>query len=290
MLIMMCVPAAYAADTSFTDVTDANQKAAVQKMLEAGLISGYEDGTFRPNAPVLRSELARMINQVFGFKDKVKNVFSDVKEDAWFFNEICIAKKAGYISGYEDGTFRPSAYVTREQACVMINNIMQFEPSQAAIVVKDKVSDWAKTSVDSIIEHNIMPLETNQTFRATQNITRGELCVALAKFLTDNSADNAVMTKEELLQRLTRVSNQLEKDVLPQVSSDNVKKIVQAVIDNMKAYEADTNYDFKAPAQKVYKMYQNLSSSEKSELTTLILSNISLDDIAALRQFFFSES
>ncbi len=287
LVFSLGIPTGYAKETSFADVTDAVQKAAVQKMYKAGYIAGYEDGTFRPNAPVLRAELVRMMNQVFALTAKGDMPFSDVAPSDWFYSEVGIAKRAGYIAGFEDGTFRPRNNVTREQACVMINKIMKFEPSQNAITISDPVSSWAKQDVESMLSHRIMELESNQTFRATKNITRGELCVALAKFVADeDDSSNTPMSQQELVKKVERVSGQLETEVLPGLSDEASQEIVREVIKSMNAYVKDPNYDYQADAKKVYAMYQKLSREKQRSLVAAVMAHISLEDIAALRQFF----
>ncbi|MCL6449475.1 MAG: S-layer homology domain-containing protein [Armatimonadetes bacterium] len=91
----------------------------------AGLISGYPDGTFRPDAPVTRAELVVLFLRLLGERaEEGQPLFSDVKPTHWAYGAITRAAAAGLISGYPDGTFRPDAPVTRAEAAGMAVKII----------------------------------------------------------------------------------------------------------------------------------------------------------------------
>jgi len=72
----------------------------IAKWVEQGLISGYTDGTFRPDNSITRAEFMALVNRAFGFNKKAAIGFFDVSATDWFYDEIAKAVKAGYISGY----------------------------------------------------------------------------------------------------------------------------------------------------------------------------------------------
>ena len=91
-------------EKAFTDVNENHQAwADILKMTEAGILDGYEDGTFRPDATITRAQFIKIVNKTLGYTEKVDAVsFVDVKADDWYYNDLLIAVKAGYISGYDD--------------------------------------------------------------------------------------------------------------------------------------------------------------------------------------------
>ena len=97
-----------------------------------GIMSGYEDGTFRPNNPITRAEFVKamitMGEGVFSEKGNVQVSFSDVDESHWAYSEISKAVSIGFVSGYEDGTFRPDDNITYEQAVTMIFTALGYKP------------------------------------------------------------------------------------------------------------------------------------------------------------------
>ena len=177
-------------------------------MYEAGYIKGYEDGTFKPNGNITRAELTRVFNQVFGYKadeEKLKSVknFADNNEnDAWYYNDVRIAQSNGYISGFGDNTFRPKDNFTRQQTCVVLAQAAKL-PTEVKddIKINDEVAQWAESYVKRAISAGAFSLEKNDTFRATDNITRGEVCLALAKYIGTNNSENTteVTTKTEVV-------------------------------------------------------------------------------------------
>ena len=172
--------------TVFPDVTGDVQRAAVMKMYENGYIAGYEDGNFKPDNEITRAELVRVINQVFGYERKdgsEEKPFADINENDWFYNDVMIAKDNAYIFGFPDDTFRPKENFTRQQVCVVLNSILGYQTRPKEVVVTDAVSPWAENYVLSVISNGVFDLEAGGTFRATENITRGEVCIALAKYI-----------------------------------------------------------------------------------------------------------
>lgn len=214
-LAVACVSSinVFAADTAsktgFSDVNESTAEGqAIVKMYEAGYIKGYEDGTFKPNGNITRAELTRVFNQVFGYKadeEKLKSVknFADNNEnDAWYYNDVRIAQSNGYISGFGDNTFRPKDNFTRQQTCVVLAQAAKL-PTEVKddIKINDEVAQWAESYVKRAISAGAFSLEKNDTFRATDNITRGEVCLALAKYIGTNNSENTteVTTKTEVV-------------------------------------------------------------------------------------------
>jgi hypothetical protein len=93
-------------------------------MAQAGLISGYADGTFRPGNPATRGQVAKMLVRAFALPDEsptsTSQDFSDVPAGSPFYTYVEAAYHEGLISGYADGTFRPGANVTRGQVAKML--------------------------------------------------------------------------------------------------------------------------------------------------------------------------
>lgn len=178
---------AFAADITFTDVdktTDFGKN--VYKLVDAGIINGYEDGTFKAGDRLTRAEFCKMVNLTFGFTVASDNVFADVKNTDWFYTQVLYAINKGYIKGFEDNTFRGDDFISREQVCVILDRILSLT-SDKEVTVSDEVSDWAQDSVKKMIANGYMPLEEGEKFRATEDITRGELVEALKFFVKEEA-------------------------------------------------------------------------------------------------------
>lgn len=194
---------AFAADnTAFSDVDfSTEQGQAIEKMYNAGYLAGYADGSFKPDATITRAELTRVFNQVFGYELNEENAdlmsdFSDVEKGVWYYNDVKIAQSNGYINGFNDGTFRPQDNFTRQQTCVVLSLAAGLENTDKDIVINDEVAPWAEAYVKAAVADGAFKLESGDNFRAAANITRGEVCQALAKFVTVKD-DAVTVTKSE---------------------------------------------------------------------------------------------
>jgi subtilisin family serine protease len=103
---------------SFIDVpTTYTFYTPIMNLAEDGVVSGFEDGTFKPDQPVTRGQMAKFIKNAYGFgTDTSCGAFPDVGTDNTFYKEITTLKCRGVIGGFEDGTFKPELNVTRGQA------------------------------------------------------------------------------------------------------------------------------------------------------------------------------
>ncbi len=177
---------------AFTDVVPGSVlDEAVNKLVEKKILAGYPDGTFRPDAGLTRAELSKIINLVFNLTEKSSSVpFKDVTTNEWYYDYVSVAVKAGYIKGFQDNTFRGDDPVTREQVCAIINRVTKEKGMGLFDLpftdnIMDKVSDWAVEDVKKIIANYVMPLEADGRFRATENITRAELVLAVENFVIE---------------------------------------------------------------------------------------------------------
>ena len=187
-----------------TDISGHWAEKVITQWQEKGLISGYEDGTFKPDNRVTRAEFVIMLNKALGFTQKGNVTFSDVSANAWYYDAVAIAVEAGYCAGYEDGTFKPNATITRAEAAVMIAKAKELTANTEAA---DKFTDasripvWAKGSVGAVSAAGFMTGRTDGTFDATNTITRAEAVSSLDRTMekeeTDEEAKDVVVTEDD---------------------------------------------------------------------------------------------
>ncbi len=109
----------------FTDCDEGSwYDEAVRNMSVAGIVNGYTDNTFRPNNKITRAEFVTMLMQNEAVSKYEDTPFTDVSKDLWYADYIYSAYKAGYISGYKDGTFCPDSPITRAEAVTILNNVL----------------------------------------------------------------------------------------------------------------------------------------------------------------------
>ena len=100
---------------------------AVSTLSSMGIITGYPDGTFRPNAAITRAEFAAIAARFDNDGDKTAAKFSDIATH-WAKNEISIAYNNGWITGYPDGTFGPQRDITRAETMTLVNRVLNRQP------------------------------------------------------------------------------------------------------------------------------------------------------------------
>jgi hypothetical protein len=161
-------------------------EAVIQKWLDMEYITGYPDGTFRPEEFITRAEFVKIVNNTFGFKETAEITFTDVKEEKWYYEEIQKAYKEGDIVGVSETEFAPEDYITREQAAIIMTRLLELEGNEKGADVfsdSNKISSWAKEYVGAAAEHNLIKGYEDNTFRPQNNIKRAEALVLLDRIL-----------------------------------------------------------------------------------------------------------
>ena len=114
------------------DYTDVNAgdwfNNAISTLSNAGIVTGYNDGTFRPNQPITRGEMAKIIAN-FANLNKGTKSFTDLSGH-WSKTYVELAAGNGWIAGYPDGSFRPDQKITRAETVTMINRVLDRVPAK----------------------------------------------------------------------------------------------------------------------------------------------------------------
>ena len=101
---------------------------AISTLSNAGIVTGYNDGTFRPNQPITRGEMAKIIAN-FANLNKGTKSFTDLSGH-WSKSYVELAAGNGWIAGYPDGSFRPDQKITRAETVTMINRVLERVPAK----------------------------------------------------------------------------------------------------------------------------------------------------------------
>ena len=129
----------------FSDVTaDSWYNQTVSTLARMGIVKGYEDGSFRPNAPITRAEFGAIATRFFAETGAtyVPGTFTDVTGDEWYANAIQDAVNLGLIGGYPDGTVRPNNNITRAEACAIVNRTLGRVPDADYLLPEDVMKVW----------------------------------------------------------------------------------------------------------------------------------------------------
>lgn len=187
LAVMMLSSVALAAN--FTDFSESHWAYRyVDELVQSGVINGYEDGTYRPEANVTRAELAKLITVQFG--NSVSKSYSDVVSSDWFYSYV--ANSGNYF--LSEGAFRPNSQATREEVAYAIYVATKMSASGEAITFTDADAIGAeyKNAISAVFANGVITGYPDGSFLPKNNITRAEVATVLSRAinLSKNSALN----------------------------------------------------------------------------------------------------
>ena len=178
--------------SSFNDLNDALwAKEYIVKMSEKGIISGYEDNTFRPNKSITREEFAKLLAMTFGISVDNNTVltFKDVKNGDWSYGYIAALYSKGIINGINDDMFGSKENITRQDMATLIYrtvkalNINLKNGEKNSFVDADKISSYSVEAVNALSRANVISGKGNNEFMPLDNTTRAEVAKVLSCFV-----------------------------------------------------------------------------------------------------------
>lgn len=179
ILMMLIIMSSAQALTLFQDVEGHENELAIKDLQERGIISGYPDGTFKPDQTLNRAELIKILVGGTGIQPLLqdyKSCFPDVQFE-WFAPYVCYAKNKGWVQGYPDGTFKPGKIVNKVEAIKMLVNSQGYEvPTTIIGVIFDDVdnSQWYAPFIQVAKAKKLLE-ETGTTFSPNDEMERGAI-------------------------------------------------------------------------------------------------------------------
>ncbi|WP_421617592.1 chitobiase/beta-hexosaminidase C-terminal domain-containing protein [Brevibacillus sp. TJ4] len=175
----------------FSDIAGHWAKNYILRAVEKGFVSGYPDGTFKPNNPVTRAEFTVMLAGALKLKSEgTALTFADNEQiGEWAKQAVAQAVEARIIDGYDDGSFRPNNRITRAEMAAMIARslTLQTNPGMSTGFADDEViPQWAKGAVEAIRKLGIVDGRGGNRFVANEIATRAEATVMLLRMLEVN--------------------------------------------------------------------------------------------------------
>lgn len=161
---------AYGTDTNrFSDVPSSRwSNRAISTLANAGIISGYPDGTFKPGQTITRAEFT-VIAARFDTVTSASNPFTDTVGH-WAEKQISFAASKGWVNGYPDGTFKPGQSITRGEAITLINNLLGRAVDASGLT--EGVREWSDNEKGAWYYYNV--LEATNSHEYTRR-TEGEV-------------------------------------------------------------------------------------------------------------------
>ncbi len=183
----------------FSDTPGYWASACIEGMAWTKRVSGYGDGSFRPNGTMTRAEFAAVMMKAFPQVPKVRPApsFTDVADDYWAREVISQAYQRAFLSGYPGNIFRPTQPITRVQALTILANTQGLASVDANLNLlnyfddQGEIPNYAKGAISAATQFNLVVNHPTVTqLRPNANATRGEatafLCQGLAQSETAN--------------------------------------------------------------------------------------------------------
>ncbi|GIP59888.1 MULTISPECIES: S-layer homology domain-containing protein [Paenibacillus] len=172
----------------FSDIAGHWAEDYIMRAVEKGIVSGYPDGTFKPNHPVTRAEFTVMLAGALKLEgDGSALTFTDHDRiGGWAKQAVAQAVQAGIVDGYNDGSFRPNAQITRVEMAVMIARALQLQLNANAstgFADDETIPQWAKGAVEAIRKLGIVDGRGGNRFVPNETATRAEATVMLLRLL-----------------------------------------------------------------------------------------------------------
>lgn len=179
---------------NFSDMSGYWGQQYVQELATRGVIGGFPDGSFRPNAEITRGQFASIVAHALNLQSAASGRFNDVPAGYWAAGVIGAASNAGLITGFPDGTFRPEDKITRAQALVILSKALRGASSDASALGAysdaSSVPGWAQPSVASAANaHIIVSFPDANQIRPNALATRGDVAALMYQTLTALGAD-----------------------------------------------------------------------------------------------------
>ncbi len=191
-MIIGTMPTAFAA----SDITGHWSEKYIKYLNEQGVINpSAQTGNYTPDATISRAEFIRYINRAFHFTEKAEINYTDVKDDAWYYPEIQIAEKYGYINGVGNNKMDPDGDVTREQAATIIGRLYKtttadaVTPSQLSFTDKNKISTWSAGYIYEAVKKGYITGYPEGDFKPQNTIRRSEIAKILYSYLGNSLSE-----------------------------------------------------------------------------------------------------
>lgn len=178
---------------------------SITKMTKEGFMSGYKNGTFKPNDPLSREEAASLFSKMIGEPPSIMlaSSFTDITSDRWSSLAIESVARANIISGYGDKTYRPEQYMSRQEFAVVADKYLHYQGYRTEdptaldnIHFSDQkfIAPWAQSSVRELALLGFINYSTTGLFNPEKYITRSEAAEITYRMIYSKAAETLQAT------------------------------------------------------------------------------------------------
>ncbi|MEM9162716.1 MAG: family 10 glycosylhydrolase [Cyanobacteria bacterium P01_F01_bin.4] len=224
----------------------------IEKLIEQGLITGYPDGTFKPEQPVTRAEFATLVIKAFPRAASRSAIqFVDVSANHWAAAAIQTAYATGWLSGYPGNRFRPNQPIPRVQAVIALTAGLGYEPSHpTAVILAQAFSDaaaipnYARDKVAAAVEQQlVVNYPEVRRFNPNQPATRAEIATFLCQAQAQTT-ETASPVPSELIASAAFLNTEIRGVWLTNIDSDVLfsREALTTALDRLAEHQFNTVY------------------------------------------------
>ncbi|MDJ0677995.1 MAG: S-layer homology domain-containing protein [Calothrix sp. MO_167.B42] len=187
-------------NANFNDINGHWATAFIQALVAKGIISGFPDGSFRPEAPITRAQAAAIIAKTFQLPiiQNVKN-FIDIQAGFWAAGAISRAAGMGFISGFPDGTFRPEKNLSKIHAILALTNGLKLTGGNPNIlqVYQDRaqIPSYATNAIALATQKRLVVNHPEASrLEPLRDITRAEVAAIVYQALVANNREQPIIS------------------------------------------------------------------------------------------------
>lgn len=194
MLVLFVAPVSCHAAVTFKDTKGHWAEQSIEKAASLGIIKGYSDGRFLPDANVTRAEFVSMLNRALGNTATADSGFTDVKSTEWYYYDVQKSVTAGYVNGFSDKTFKPDKTITRQEAAVMLSKLVPTYGYGAGLgKFQDarNVADWAQEAMSRMNGKGYISGYTDGKIHPLDSLTRAQAAKIISEIVQKESIDSS---------------------------------------------------------------------------------------------------
>ncbi|MHB1128295.1 MAG: S8 family serine peptidase [Bacillota bacterium] len=200
LTLIVAVLAAVGSAEAFSDLKNQWPAREADLLASRRVLTGYPDGTFRPQESVTRAQLAAIIVRALGMENEaaqlqgIKPPYRDLPSGYWANGYIQVARELGLVAGFNDGTFRPGVPVQRDQMTTVLVRSLNYDLAESTLLQPLPFTDsrsigvWARPAVAVAIRRGLVGGFSDGTFRPALAVTRAQAAAFLARFLQERGA------------------------------------------------------------------------------------------------------
>lgn len=176
------------ANVEFKDTASHWADSTVNIFVKLGVVSGYKDGTFQPNANITRAEFATIISKVFDLTVTGNGQTLSDTSGHWAESSIRALTEKGLLSGYSDGTFKPNKDISRAEIISIISKIINLKNVNVspAPAFSDLEGTWNKDQIEQAAAAGIISGAGNGQFSPNKQSSRAEALTIILHVLQTN--------------------------------------------------------------------------------------------------------